>query len=144
MGNQKVAIELLSPSVVAKSEEYAVSGIVRQPNIENFTAACNGGSIRKRSRPQKSPFPRFVISPKKDAVTLKLITSYVGVYIISQHNVCTGAPEQVIRLALLLGLGSSGQDVGSVENFFVGNTTIGRRSPSDETGTPVCSDLNGR
>ena len=32
----KIAIELLCPSVVAKSKEYAVSGIVRQ-------LACNGG-----------------------------------------------------------------------------------------------------
>ena len=34
----KIVIELLCPSVVAKSKEYAVSGIVRQ-------LACNGGII---------------------------------------------------------------------------------------------------
>ena len=46
MGYQRMAIELLCSSVVAKSEENTVSGIVRQLNINNFTAACNGGSIR--------------------------------------------------------------------------------------------------
>ena len=40
-------MELLCSSVVAKSEEYPVSGIVGQLNIDKFTAACNGGSIRK-------------------------------------------------------------------------------------------------
>ena len=34
------ALELLCPSVVGKSEEYGVLGIVRQLN---FTAACEGG-----------------------------------------------------------------------------------------------------
>ena len=47
MGYQRIVIELLCSSIIAKSEEYAVSGIVRQLNIDNFTAACNGGSIRK-------------------------------------------------------------------------------------------------
>ena len=47
MGYQRIAIELFCPSIVAKSEEDTVSGIVRQLNINNFTAACNGGSIRK-------------------------------------------------------------------------------------------------
>ena len=37
------AIELLCPAVVIKSEEYTVSGIVRQLNIDDFTAVCNGG-----------------------------------------------------------------------------------------------------
>ena len=40
MGYQRIPIELLCSSVVAKSEEYAVSGIMRQLNIDNFTAAC--------------------------------------------------------------------------------------------------------
>ena len=43
----KIAIELLCPSIVAKGEEYAVSGNVRQLNIDNFRAACNGRSIWK-------------------------------------------------------------------------------------------------
>ena len=42
MWYQRIAIELLCPSTVAKSEEYAVSGIVRQLNI---SAAYNGGMI---------------------------------------------------------------------------------------------------
>ena len=41
---QRIAVELLYPSIVAKSKEYAVSGIVRQLNIDNFTAVCSGGS----------------------------------------------------------------------------------------------------
>ena len=46
MWYQRIAIELLCSSVVVKSEEYPVSGIVRQLNI--FTAACNGGIILER------------------------------------------------------------------------------------------------
>ena len=49
-GSRRTAIELLCSSVVAKSVEYAVSGIVRQPNIDNFTAVCNRESIRKYRR----------------------------------------------------------------------------------------------
>ena len=48
-GYQRIAIELFGPSIVGKSEED-VSGIVRELNIDNITAACNGGSkklIRK-------------------------------------------------------------------------------------------------
>ena len=40
-------MELFCSSVVVKSEEYAVSGIVMLLNIDSFTAACNGGSIQK-------------------------------------------------------------------------------------------------
>ena len=47
MGYQTIAVELLCSSIIAKSEEYAVLAIVRQLNIDNFTAACNRGSIRK-------------------------------------------------------------------------------------------------
>ena len=39
---RKIAIELLCPSIVAKGQEYTVSENVRQLNIDNFTAACNG------------------------------------------------------------------------------------------------------
>ena len=45
-GYQSIAIELLSSSIIAKSEEYSVSAIV-DIDIDNITAACNGGSIRK-------------------------------------------------------------------------------------------------
>ena len=74
MGYQRMAVELLCSSLIAKSKEYAVYGIVRQLNIDNFTAACNRGSIRKhyvRAKIAVSAWQRFVISPKKDAVTLK-------------------------------------------------------------------------
>ena len=75
MGYQTITVELLSSSIIAKSEEYAISSIVRQLNIDNFTAACNGGSVRKhyvRAKIAVSARYRFVISPKKDAVTPKL------------------------------------------------------------------------
>ena len=52
-------MELLCPSVVAKNEEYAVSGIVRQ-------LACNGGITL-----EQPPTKIVVISPKGDVVTLK-------------------------------------------------------------------------
>ena len=42
-----IAAELFCSSTIAKSEEYTVSAIVRQLNSDNFTAACNRGSIRK-------------------------------------------------------------------------------------------------
>ena len=41
MGYHRIGMELLCSSVVAKTKEYAMSGIVRQLNIDNFTAACN-------------------------------------------------------------------------------------------------------
>ena len=45
-----------------------------------------------------------------------------------------GAPDQMLRLALSLGLGSSGQSTGS----FVGNFSHGKRSTTGATGTRIC------
>ena len=64
MGYQTIAVELLYLSIITKSEEYAILAIVRQLNIDNFTAACNGGSIRKhyvRAKIGVSAQERFVI-----------------------------------------------------------------------------------
>ena len=50
-------------------------------------------------------------------------------------KIFAGAPDQMLRLALLLGLGSNGQNTVSL----VGNSSsIGRRSPSIATGTQIC------
>ena len=56
MGYQRIAIELLCSSVVAKSEEYAVSGIAKQLNTDNLQLRVTGkvhGNINVRAAAQK-------------------------------------------------------------------------------------------
>ena len=50
-------------------------------------------------------------------------------------HIIAGAPDQMMKLALGLGLGSSGHNTGA----FVGNFSTGRkRSTYGATGTRIC------
>ena len=58
-GYPTIAIELLSSSIIAKSDVYSVSAIVRQLNIDNILQLRVTGKVYGNiTLEQKLPFPR--------------------------------------------------------------------------------------
>ena len=68
------------------------------------------------------------------------LTHYCIKFELAIYN--AGAPEKIIRLALFLGLGSTGHNTESTYYYYTNTTSrVTRTSGGQTPGTPICPTL---